>query len=335
MIRMKQSEGLFYKMKKYKERVHLLLSLIKNYYVDCKLFYKHSNIFKQDTFGKIEALIILRYHSLEKGFLHDTIRYEFGKNVVIELAKLLKREDVIANCNRSQIKAAYMVMCNYYTAHSEKNVDISSYYPKSDYDFFSNMLALNFSSVNDQQASSYFDNSDKDFYHFSKSRCSMRDFTGEMVSFETIEKVIEIAKTAPSVCNRQPVKVYFVEDKKIIDAVFAIQKGLKGYSDNVSQLFVVVSNRNYFYKVGERNQLFIDGGIFVMNLLYALHYYKIGACPAHWGFNTDTDQQIKKLLNMTESEKVICLVPIGIPQNKFKTTLSLRRSNDEILKRIT
>jgi hypothetical protein len=34
------------------------------------------------------------------------------------------------------------------------------------------------------------------------------------------------------------------------------------------------------------------------------------------------------------SEKINLLVEIGVPQDEFKTTLSLRRSNKEILKRV-
>ena len=111
-----------------------------------------------------------------------------------------------------------------------------------------------------------------------------------------------------------------------------IQGGLTGYTDGVSQLMVVVSDRNYFYTVGERNQLYIDGGLFLMNLLYALHYYEIGATPLHWGHNKDKDQEIMKEISLSESEKVICVVAIGIPKDEFKTTLSLRRDNNEILK---
>ena len=95
---------------------------------------------------------------------------------------------------------------------------------------------------------------------------------------------------------------------------------------------IVVSDRNFFYSVGERNQLYVDGGIFSMNLLYALHYYRIAACPAHWGHNNDKDKEIMRELSLSKSEKVICFIPIGIPKDRFKTTLSLRRANNEILK---
>ncbi len=114
--------------------------------------------------------------------------------------------------------------------------------------------------------------------------------------------------------------------------MLSIQGGLTGYSSEIAQLLIVVADRNYFYSVGERNQLYVDGGIFLMNLLYALHFYKIGACPAHWGHNYEKDKQIQKEIGLSDSEKVISIVPIGIPKEEFNTTLSLRRSNDEILK---
>jgi len=161
---------------------------------------------------------------------------------------------------------------------------------------------------------------------------STRSFTGEKIPFESINKAIEIAKTAPSVCNRQPTKVYYTENKTRIDRILNIQQGLIGYTKNINQLLILVTDRNYFYSIGERNQLYIDGGIFLMNLLYSLHYYEIGACPAHWGFNQFQDKQIQKEIDLSESEKVICLIPIGIPIAEFKTTLSLRRENAEIIR---
>ena len=34
-----------------------------NFFEDMKLFYKHTNVFKNDTFKKLECRIILDYHS--------------------------------------------------------------------------------------------------------------------------------------------------------------------------------------------------------------------------------------------------------------------------------
>ncbi len=306
--------------------------LLVNYYIDTKLFYRHSMVFKQDTFNKIESRIVLHYHGIEKGFLHSNFRYRFAESRIKELVKLLTLEEVIKNKDKSQIAAAYLSMCKYYERHEVNNIDISDYYSIKDYKLFRKLTVLDKEIIKDFDRESFFESSKDDFLDFSNSRASIRSFTGDKISFEIIEKVVEIAKNAPSVCNRQPTRVYYVENKEKIDNVLQIQGGLTGYTDGISQLLIVVSDRNYFYSIGERNQLYVDGGLFLMNLLYALHYYKIGACPAHWGHNNDKDKKIMRELGLSESEKVICVIPIGVPKDNFKTTLSLRRDTNEILK---
>lgn len=308
-----------------------LILLVKNTYEDGKLFYKHSMVFRQNTFNKLESRIILHYHGLEKGFLHGKFKYRFGENRVKELIVLLKKEEVIKNKEKTQVAAAYLSMCKYYEKHKKDGVDISDFFSNEIYYYFQNLSTLDLEIVKPHTVESFFEFHNSNFLDFSKSRGSVRSFSGEKIPIETINKVIELAKTAPSVCNRQPNKIYYIDNKSKIEKIFEIQKGLKGYSDEIVQLLVLVSDRNYFYSVGERNQLYIDGGIFLMNLLYALHFYKIGACPAHWGLNKDEDKKIKVELNIKDSEKVICLIPIGIPKSNFLTTLSLRRNYDEIL----
>src|SRR5690606_473096 len=113
-----------------------------------------------------------------------------------------------------------------------------------------------------------------------------------------------------------------------------IQGGFKGYSENVSQLLIVTNDRKYYYTIGERNQLYIDGGIFLMNLLYSLHFYKIAHCPANWGKEIRDEDRLNKVIAFPESEKIICMIPIGIAVNQFKVTLSKRRNLSEVLKEI-
>ena len=323
---------LIYRISNYKVYYRNFNLLIINSFTDSLLYYKHSMVFNQNTYNKIESRIILHYHAIEKGFLHENFKFRFGKYRVIELIKLLKLPQIVKNYKKSQIAVAYLAMCKYFEKHTYNSVDISDYYKKEDYEYFKSLTILNLEITKTHNLKEFFDKRENDFCEFSKSRKSVRSFTGQKVPFELIIKTIEIAKTAPSVCNRQPNKIFYVENKDMIDRILTIQQGLTGYSDNITQILILVSDRNYFYSVGERNQLFVDGGIFLMNLLYALHYYQIGACPAHWSHNSDKDKKIKKEINLSDSEKVICIIPIGIPKENFYTTLSLRRDNDEILK---
>lgn len=307
-------------------------TLIINTYTDGKLYYKHSMVFKQNTFNKIESKIVLHYHAIEKGFLHKNFRYRFGEDRIKDLIRLLSLEIVIKNNQKSQIASAYLAMCKYYERHEANNIDISDFYNKKDYTLFKKLITLDLNITENHDRNSYFKEIGSDFKVFSDSRASVRNYTGEKIPLDIIKKVIELAKNAPSVCNRQPTKVYYLEDKERIDRVLKIQGGLTGYTKEISQILIVVADRNYFYTIGERNQLYIDGGIFLMNLLYALHYYEVAACPANWGHPIEKDREILKVVPLSESEKVICVVPIGVPSKSFKTTLSLRRESHEVLK---
>ncbi|WP_239992742.1 nitroreductase family protein [Photobacterium phosphoreum] len=105
---------------------------------------------------------------------------------------------------------------------------------------------------------------------------------------------------------------------------------MNGYTENITQLLILTVDRNYFYSIGERNQLYVDGGMFLMNLLYSLHYYKIATCPANWGKTVKEEMKLDKIIDIPDSEKIICIIAIGIAEDTFKVTLSKRRDLEEV-----
>ena len=113
-----------------------------------------------------------------------------------------------------------------------------------------------------------------------------------------------------------------------------MQSGLNGFSQGVHQLLIVTTDVNYYYTIGERYQFYIDGGVYLMNLLYSLHFYGIAACPANWAKEKDDEKRIKRTIPIKESEKVICIIAIGEAAQNFRTTLSKRRETKELLTRI-
>jgi nitroreductase len=304
-------------------------ALKKNFSADYRLYKKHSSVFNKDAYNKIESEITLRYHSIEKGFLHSPIRYRFAKKRVEELLDYLKFKEVDSHIKEVQIQSAILNLCAYYEIHYENKIKISDYFTKEDYEELKKKLITDLKPVKHHTSSDYFKYRRSDFNQFSLSRCSVREYSGEKISIDVFNKVVELANHAPTVCNRQGISVILVDNKEKLDEILLIQGGLKGYSDNLSQLIVLTSDRNYFYSIGERYQLYIDGGIYLMNLLYALHYYEIAACPAHWGMPVEADTKVQKIIGLNESEKIICLIAVGKPVSNFKTTLSLRRPYNE------
>lgn len=312
--------------------------VITNYYMDAMLYCKHSTVFKSDCINKIESTLILYYHSVEKGLLFTNTKPLFAKKRIENIHPILALKVIEDSVERSQIRVAYQVMCQYYEFHEQIDIDISEYFTNEQYLHYKSILgsyySKDFRGAIDFDRFSFYSLKEREFPVFSSTRKSIRDYTGELIPTLTIEKAITLALNTPSVCNRQAAKVYLLDDKIRIDKLLNVQGGLTGYTKNVNQVLILTVDRNYFYSVGERNQFYIDGGMFLMNMLYALHYYGIANCPANWGKTIQEEKHLKGVVSLPECEKIICIVPIGIAKDQFRVTLSQRRKLTEVLKKL-
>ncbi|WP_171406338.1 nitroreductase family protein [Acinetobacter cumulans] len=305
--------------------------LLINYIVDANNYYKYSSVFKKNDSKKKESDMIMAYHSIEKGFLHENIKYGFARDkvkIIIEILTGFFNTGVELN---SQSISAINVLIEYYDFHKNKKIDISDFFPDDFYEKILKNKKIGFSPVQKTNIKNFFEKNNDNFKDFAFSRKSLRDFTGEKVDIGEIENIISLANTTPSVCNRQSCKVYLMENKVEILKVLKIQDGFKGYEKNVSQVLILTANKNYFFSIGERNQMYIDGGIYLMNLLYSLHYYKVAACPANWGKCISDDKKIRKYINIPMNEQIICVIPIGKAQNEIVYANSERRTIAETL----
>ena len=80
----------FEKLRDFLNRQILEYYYKKDFIEDYKLFIKQSTVFTKDNYNKIETHIILNYHSIEKGFLHENLRLGFAKAKIVDTINLLK-----------------------------------------------------------------------------------------------------------------------------------------------------------------------------------------------------------------------------------------------------
>lgn len=311
--------------------------LLTNFFNDGVLYFKHASLFSIDNDRKIECQIIIDYHSIEKGMLFKRMKERFAIDRVSRLHDNLgKYLDFYDISNKSQIKVGLKVLCKYYELHSALECDISDYFTEEQYFLYKKELGddydASFNGVIELSKEELYSQVHSEFLYFSSSRKSIRNFTDQKISKSKVEDAVKLSLNAPSVCNRQGAKIYYIDDKKKIEQILEIQSGMRGYSEGVHQLLILTQDRNFFYTVGERNQLYIDGGIFLMNLLYSLHYYNIAACPANWGKNKKDEEELDKVITIPKNEKIICIIPIGEALDKFNVTLSERRKLTEIFR---
>lgn len=310
-----------------------LVSLIINHTFEFIRFVIYSNQFSYNTNEKLRGKIIFIYHSIEKGLINEPIRLKFG---AVKINRLLYYLHLWVSkgysLNDSQFLSACSVLISYWELHQKNNISIDEIISMENYKFLNAYKGEVKGGSIQIERNEYFNHFDSSFREFSNSRHSVRHFNGEKVGNEWIREVIAIARNAPSVCNRQGFRVKLVNNIELVQEILKIQSGLNATAHQVNQLLIVSVERGVFVSSVEWNQVFIDGGIFLQNLLYSLHYHKIAAVSLNWSKHYYIDKKIETLIHFPKSEKIISIVAIGYPQDSFKVPQSSRKSVDELLK---
>lgn len=122
-----------------------------------------------------------------------------------------------------------------------------------------------------------------------------------------------IAQTAPSACNRQAHHVYAVTDSGLIEGIAALQGGARGFAENAGALLVVTANCG-FYTATEFSLPWYDAGMFGMNLLYAAHSLKMGACPLNPSLAPWAEEQILSAVRAAPEEALAGLFLLSVPR---------------------
>ncbi|MCK8078710.1 nitroreductase family protein [Vibrio sp. 1CM2L] len=166
------------------------------------------------------------------------------------------------------------------------------------------------------------------FKEFCLERYSCRNYKPDLISTEEFEKVMELAIKAPSVCNRQhwKVRVFTGEEK---NTVLKFQNGNLGFTENIPHVALIVSDLSAFYKANERNQPFVDGGIFAMNFIYALRAYDISSCALNWCNDVSVDKMFYALDYVDDSETVVLAIAFGYESEKARLAKSPRKNVKE------
>lgn len=161
-----------------------------------------------------------------------------------------------------------------------------------------------------------------DFRSLLYSRHSIRYFSKEQVPQKTIVEALELAQRTPSACNRQGWKTHVFKGEQSVKLV-KWQAGARGFEEECNYSILVTANLKAFLW-HEVHQAYIDGGLYAMNLINALHFLGLGTIPLSCGFE---HEKLQKLLdfNIPENEVPIVLIVFGKMVDKFNVAVSSRK----------
>lgn len=168
---------------------------------------------------------------------------------------------------------------------------------------------------------------------FFTSRHSTRIFAPVPVSEEEIEFAVGAARSAPAVCNREYSSVTVWTDPTRIQQILHLQGGAAGFGDQIPALAMITTTLRTFWADAERNQCWIDGGLFAMNFMLGLHAQGLGSVPLNWSKSPATDRRMHELAGLGEDRVIIMFIGFGHLPEDYRVAASPRRALSDFLVR--
>lgn len=299
--------------------------------MDFRRFWKYSSaVHPPKKLVQLEAKITARYHNVEKGLALADVRLGFGQDKIERLFSFLdeyvKQE---YDQNRRVFQTALSVLEAYIKFHKAHDFDVSCVQQKIqgyDHKKSSNggtKVILKEEIVKKEQGN---------FSQLALNRHSIRNFSDKPVPLSLLKQAVKIAQKAPSVCNRQSGRAHVIKNSKLREKLFALHKGNKGFGHLVDTIIIVTSDMRTFTSVGERNQAFIDGSLFGMTLIYALHSFGLTTCALNWSVTHKADMELHTLVQIPEHEQIVFLIAVGNYPEVLQVAQSTRCDVDEVIK---
>ncbi|WP_228059153.1 nitroreductase family protein [Nostoc sp. LEGE 06077] len=281
---------------------------------------------------QLKSLITMDYHRLEKGLALKEPRIGFGSEIIKRLiSNLWIYHKKYGLDETGQI--AINVLCSYHNFSIKNGLNNAQLHQE--------ILALkevnneknctNQGGVLEVTKQQINEATYINFQAFVNSRYSIRHFAPIDVEMYLIEQAVEMAQKTPSVCNRQSSKLHVFSSEEDKKAVLICQNGNRGFGDQASKVLIVTSDLQYFISTGERNQGWIDGGMFAMSLIYALHSLGLGTCCLNWSVEFQIDEKLRNISGIKDSELIIMMIAVGHLPTKLKVAQSPRKKLHDVM----
>lgn len=282
-----------------------------------------SNI--MDDPRKLYTDLFIRTHALEKGMSIGNVRYGFGKAKAASLIKDLQHYLDIGGDHRFAVESCSVIE-KYISYNEIGGADMSDIRCLLG-DFLSNnaIMTNNEGGIYELYYTEIRNRALSSFDVFSQSRFSIRDFGTDIISQDLLKKALKLCERTPSACNRQSQRLHIYTERALVEKICKLQMGSNGFYEDMQGVILVCGDLNR-YAFHELNQVYVDGGIYAMNLMYALHYYDIANIPLTMAHKTHHIDKIKREMNIPGNEQPVILVGFGSYKNRWKVAQSKRYS---------
>lgn len=157
------------------------------------------------------------------------------------------------------------------------------------------------------------------------SRRSVRSFTGETVSHETLTAILRAAMAAPSAVNIQPWAFVVVTKRETLDELCDKLPYAK-MLDKAGAAIVVcgIPDKD---KVFSKEYWVMDCSAASENILLACHALGLGAVWTAVHVDKERIANVRKILDIPENIIPLNVIPVGVPKEKGKALDKFKEEN--------
>lgn len=276
----------------------------------------------------VESELIFQYHKIEKGLCMPPPQRFFGVEPIKKTVALIYEWEHLGGVLSAP---AYLGAVEAVRAYA---MALSTRPPPEDVarwlsPMLERFLALHESICHElstpMRAHPLMARSDVVFDSLMKTRRSVRHYTDRVIPEDLITRCVELAQLSPSACNRQPWRVHAYSDSAQIRALLKLQNGNVGFGHQLKTLLILTSDRRSFFDATERNQPYVDGGLFAMSLILALQSEGVSTCCLNWCVDAVRDKDAHLVGRIDDGEAIVMYLALGYADESAVVPRSARK----------
>lgn len=164
---------------------------------------------------------------------------------------------------------------------------------------------------------------------FSLQRRSVRFFKPLKVKEEDLNRAFEIAKLAPSACNRQSFRFLYFDDHELVNKISKVPGGVSGYE--LHNIIVVVGDYSGYFNERDVNAPVIDASLATMAFMYGCESVGLSTVCINWPNVESKDKKIREYIKLEDYEFVVMMIGLGYGEEDGKIPYSKKRDKDFLL----
>ena len=286
---------------------------------------------------KLEALLFLNYHKIEKTLALREVPRLFGLGY---LGRLMDLMDIWLHVTGDPRAVAFRGACE---ALSEYRGQVGNALGEEHPELLAQLddLLEHHLGVRDESAGGTIRVDapsrrevarETAFARVVQGRHSVRHFTDEFVPDDVIRRAVELARRSPSVCNRQSWRVHVYTQRSDKERVLRTQDGNAGFGHLADRVLLICADLRTFVATSERHQPYTDAGMFAMTLILGLESQGVASCCLNVCDYSLRERKLRKACGIPQWEVPVMMIAIGYAPKRFKVAASPRIPLEFILR---